>query len=99
MHGGLQLALTRLFETPDPSRFHQLTSLTLRDFLEPHGTPTKRLNSRVRLCKVSISCANFLSVYSVPYCPENPGLKCPILVILLLSSMHIPFRALAYIVF
>ncbi len=32
---------------------------TLRDFLEPHGTPTKRLSSRVRLCKVSISCPHF----------------------------------------
>ena len=52
MHGGLQLALTRLFEAPEPARFHQLTSLTLRDFLEPHGTPSKRVTSRVRLCKV-----------------------------------------------
>jgi hypothetical protein len=51
MHGGLQLALTRLFEAP-AARFSRLTSLTLRDFLEPHGAPAKRLTSRVRLCKV-----------------------------------------------
>ena len=51
MHGGFQMALAKLFEVPPPDSFSHLTQLFLRDFLEPHGTPTKRHSNRVRLCK------------------------------------------------
>ena len=59
MHGGFQMALTKLFEIPQPESFSYLTQLYLRDFLEPHGTPTKRHSNRVRLCRaIGSACHN-----------------------------------------
>eukprot|EP00092_Neocalanus_flemingeri_P016769 GFUD01018137.1.p1 GENE.GFUD01018137.1~~GFUD01018137.1.p1 ORF type:complete len:556 (-),score=107.62 GFUD01018137.1:36-1703(-) len=59
MHGGFQMALTKLFEIPPPDSFSYLTQLYLRDFLEPLGTPTKRHSNRVRLCRaIGSACHN-----------------------------------------
>ena len=59
MHGGFQMALTKLFEIPPPESFNHLTQLYLRDFLEPEGTPTKRQSNRSRLCRaIGSACHN-----------------------------------------
>ena len=65
MHGGFQMSITRLFETPAPESFSNLTQLFLRDFLEPAGNPTKRYSNRVRLCRAIGSACHRLETLNI----------------------------------